>query len=825
MQKLVLKSLFFFIFSLLFTLAKAQVQHGGMPKLLSLEASFKNTVFTLKMPSFNLDSLQQEDAINDKLKSAFRFGFNHFFNIDLLNNATVYKTDTGAFYFTKIKSNKAVSLNFAFNKFVLPKGCQLFMVSNQLNYLGSFNYTNQQADSTFATDILFSDEVIFEIFIPNKVNKNDVQAKVFRVTHGYRDIVAHTVKSIGDAGLCNTNINCIDGDDWQKEKRAVVCIIQNGNEKCTGTLINNTLNDETPYLLTANHCGVFNSNLWVFRFNYESLGCFDTPLSTAQSLNGAQVMATNLNSDFALLKLNTTPPASYNVYYAGWDRLATAPNLCTTIHHPNGDIKKISVAGAAQSGSYNSAVCWQTGLWLKGNTEPGSSGCALFNQNHKIVGQLYGGPSGCNVVSSDRYDYFGRFDQSWDYSSSIDAQLKNWLDPLNTGVTSLNGFAPTGIYSLTASLNRIRGVEENAVICSSNLAINFFLTNEGNTTITHARVNIYLDNVKIDFVDFVGSLERFDSQQIFAPIIKNLSNGQHTLKLEIESINSITSFSATEFSLVEIHFKVALIDNSIPIPFLDTFSTSSAPSQWNISSPNPFLNWTKNPIIGADGENRGCYFVDNFSSTQNIMGMSTYLYSPILNFSNANAPILLSFDVAYAPKNSARQDSLLVYASTDCGTSFKSIYRTGYLELATAAASSNFFVPKNTEWNTISISLDKYNYASNVQLLFENKSGWGNVIYLDNVRVDAIVGIEESFKNNDVQIFPNPASDEITINTNIKVEKFKIYNQLGQPVLEGKVANNNTCNISTLQNGIYFIEVKLLNGKSTNKKIVIANSN
>ena len=43
----------------------------------------------------------------------------------------------------------------------------------------------------------------------------------------------------------------------------------------------------------------------------------------------------------ALLQLNTTPPASYNVFYTGWDA-APAATSATGIHHPSGDIKKIS---------------------------------------------------------------------------------------------------------------------------------------------------------------------------------------------------------------------------------------------------------------------------------------------------------------------------------------------------------------------------------------------------------------------------------------------------------------------------------------------------
>ncbi|MES2837041.1 MAG: T9SS type A sorting domain-containing protein [Bacteroidota bacterium] len=810
--------MFLFVFGLFS--AKAQIQHGGVPKLLSLDKLYCNSINTVKMPSFNLDSIKKEDAINDKVKGVFRFGFNHFVNVDLIAQATVLNTDTGSFYFTKIKSEDALSLNFAFNKFVFPKGSHLFIVAPNKTYLGSFNYLNQQSDSVLATDVLFTDEVIFEVFVPKTIELKNVKAQLFRITHGYRDFIEKTIKSLGDAGACNTNINCPDGDNWQLEKKSVACIIVNGNGKCTGTLLNNTSNDGTPYFLTANHCGAFNTNLWVFRFNYESTSCSNFPLTNAQSISGADVVSTNLNSDFALLKLSTTPPASYNVYYAGWDRGTTAPTECTSIHHPQGDLKKISFAGHGQANTYSSALCWQTGIWEKGNTEPGSSGCPLFNQNHNVVGQLYGGPSGCDVVSADKYDFFGRFDQSWDFGTTPDSQLKTWLDPTNTGATSIVGFAPSGVYSLTASLERLRGIDDNSVICSNNLSLSVFLVNDGNLEITNARINIFVDDVFFDYADYVGSLQRYWSVQRTLPTIKNLSNGAHKIKIVIESLNFSADFVFTESCSIEKQFTVSIEDNTVSVPYLETFQNSTTLGEWIVSSPNPFLNWERNAIVGAYGDNSGCFFADNYSSTQNSMGMSTYLYSPIFNFSNTTSNILLSFDVAHAPKNAARQDSLLVNLSTDCGATFKTIYRTGYTDLATANSTSNFYIPQADEWKTISLNLDEYAYVSNVQLLFENKSGWGNAIYLDNVRIDAVIGIDDNDLENDLQLYPNPASDIVIIKTKEKIESVKITNQLGQTVYSSNFTNSKTIDVSALKNGIYFVEV-VQRKKSITKKLLI----
>ncbi len=70
------------------------------------------------------------------------------------------------------------------------------------------------------------------------------------------------------------------------------------------------------------------------------------------------------------------------------------------------------------------------------------------------------------------------------------------------------------------------------------------------------------------------------------------------------------------------------------------------------------------------------------------------------------------------------------------------------------------------------------------------------------------VGIEEFKKETSIHIFPNPASNFITIITNKPFEQIKsieFYNSFGQIVLLPKQLNK--IDITELQNGLYFIKV------------------
>ena len=232
-------------------------------------------------------------------------------------------------------------------------------------------------------------------------------------------------------------------------------------------MINNVLEDETPYFLTADHATTScDPNLLVFWFNWEASGC-SNPLvqPTYQSISGATILAASAPTDMSLLELSATPPNSYSVYYSGWDISDSIPSFTTTIHHPSGDIKKISVDNDSPVHDYLSGVIsWKINSWDVGVTEPGSSGAALFDENKRIIGQLYGGTAACNGASiNGQSDYFGRLAHSW-YGNAPSQRLKDWLDPTNTGTTTIGGLDPnanSGMFAYDLEISSVYGIEDH----------------------------------------------------------------------------------------------------------------------------------------------------------------------------------------------------------------------------------------------------------------------------------------------------------------------------------------------------------------------------
>lgn len=169
------------------------------------------------------------------------------------------------------------------------------------------------------------------------------------------------------------------------------------------------------------------------------------------TVQGSTLKATFATSDFALLLLSEQPPDSYGVYYEGWSALDVAGDSSVGIHHPQGDIKKISFDfGTTQLTDYLGTTSGTTHIrivnWDDGTTEPGSSGSPLFNKNKQVVGQLHGGYASCTSITSD---WYGRFARSWLGGGSSGNSLKPWLDPDNTGAMTLDGFDPAHALAIT----------------------------------------------------------------------------------------------------------------------------------------------------------------------------------------------------------------------------------------------------------------------------------------------------------------------------------------------------------------------------------------
>lgn len=472
----------------------AQIEHGGTPLTIARGNELPPIEGTT-LPAPNLAELAAQDAVNDQDKGIpYRFGFNHAVDFDLGNSGTWGLLEDGTrVWRMEIECPGALSINFEFHDYHLPLGARVFVINGQGEHIGAFTHENS-VGGVLGVQPMRGDRIIVEYQVPAKGPIG--RLRIGQVTHGYRDVFSYA-RGLGDSGSCNNNVVCPEGDPWDDQIRSVAMIVVSGSGICTGTLLNNCAQNGTPYFLTARHClpnPVTNVSTWVFRFNWQSSVCgqnLNGP--TNQTVSGATHLVNSAGSDVALLQLSSAPPSNYGVYYSGWDRSGTAPTSSTCIHHPSGDIKKISFdVNAAVTATYGGATSWRILNWEDGTTEPGSSGSGLWNQDKRIIGQLYGGDANC---SNNVNDYFGKFSTSWSSLSTYLGSCGNTLDGWDPNAATL---------ALDAQVTAINGASGNN--CSGSISPTVTVRNGGLTTLTSFQLAWSISGGASGSIPWTGSL-------------------------------------------------------------------------------------------------------------------------------------------------------------------------------------------------------------------------------------------------------------------------------------------------------------------------------
>ncbi|MBK7337550.1 MAG: hypothetical protein IPJ00_15930 [Saprospirales bacterium] len=486
MKKLLVHAGFLFLLSAFSLPLSAQITSGGQPVF--LDDQFQMARGPIELSEYQLPSpdLEKYRLLNEQHPDNPLGAAPVKVSLNLENAGQWLELGNGdRLWLLKVKGVGAKGLAILYDDFYLPPGGKLFMYDPEgREILGAYDARHNKDSRRFVTGFVEGETAILEYYEP-KFQRGKGALSIFRIDYALSSDMLNRGAGFGfgESDSCQVNVNCPIGSIWQDEKRGVCrvrMVLEEGMGWCSGSLVNNANNDGTPYVLSGFHCQDGFTPLydfWRFDFHYEGEPCENPAQEPGYlSIIGCEQRAGRQESDFLLVELSIPVPLSFNVHFNGWNRTATPPSMGILIHHPKGDIKKISMDDDPLVVHPN-AINWSNGVitpanhHLKaildtGSFQPGSSGGPLFNGNGQIVGQLHGGFEGCEQVTV----FSGRFHLSWDAGATPAERLRDWLDPDNTGLMSLEGFqppAPTGISisgRVKTSYNN-KGVAGVTVVC------------------------------------------------------------------------------------------------------------------------------------------------------------------------------------------------------------------------------------------------------------------------------------------------------------------------------------------------------------------------
>lgn len=729
-----------------------------------------------KLASFDLKKLQNEDIINDKDKSKpWRFGHDIYVDHDF-NEVGKWTTLSNGDRIWRMSyySENATSLNFMFDVFKLPVGAKLYVYNDEKDdLLRPFTHNNNNPEEVLGTWLVTGDKAWIEYYEPaNAVG--EAKLTIGSVIHGYRTAETYQ-KALNDSGACNQDVDCditpsgadpygIDNVKENIKHASAMITVGGGTGICSGTLINNTSNDGTPYFMTANHCSGGEGS-WAFRFNWRSPNpsCSTTTNSTNgsynQTVSGSVVRASSSQSDMELVEITDTSFFSGNpdVVWVGWNRSTTqVPALNFGIHHPSGDIQKVcrdDDGATRQTISFNgnaNTQMWYITEWELGVTEPGSSGSGLFNQEGHLIGVLSGGGAACTGTSNNgQPDFYGRFGVAWGYGSTAATRVSDWLDPTNTGDVSIGQYPEVQIYDNDASVTLASG-GNNA--CYADFMPEVALINRGSLNLTSATITYSLDGGTDTVVNWTGSLANNAQVVVATPSYTNLAAGAHSFSVSVSSPNGVADENTANDTFA-LDFDVAPSFTTTEVVFNITTDNYGGETTWEL-----------------------------LDSSNNVVSSG-----PAVDYSN----------------NTSYQEIITIPTLDECYSfSIFDSYGDGIC----------------CSWGNGSYSLEDEN--GNIIISGGN---FGNSESVTFTAKDAL-SINDFSLESVVDFYPNPVNNNLNVvfnNINEDVQ-FEMYNALGQQISKGSFNTNtttHTISMSQYQSGIYFI--KLTSGsRSLTQKIV-----
>ncbi len=308
--------------------------------------------------------------------------------------------------------------------------------------------------------------------------------------------------------------------------------------------------------------------------------------------------------------------------------------------------------------------------------------------------------------------------------------------------------------------------------------------------------------------DFPGGTPSTSTVQ--NPVIVYNTPGIYTVSMT--AINAAGQDTKVRSNLITVSPATA----SLNVPFAEGFESLTFPgNNWLLQNSGGNA-WA----IGNSVAYSGSKSIRLLNFNGNSAGSVDAFIIPGIDLSNVTGTNL-NFKLSHAVKSTTGTDGLRIYASSDCGKIWSLRFAKTGTALATGGLVSTNYIPSGTpDWRDENTSLASTSISTkpNVMIKFEYTYDNGNNIYIDDINISGIVGInDQQIIDLNLNLYPNPSTGNSYIDFHLdhaqKVEVL-LKDVLGRTVnftnSEILDAGDHQIRIDTpLTEGIYFVILKM----------------
>lgn len=437
----------------------------------------------------------------------------------------------------------------------------------------------------------------------------------------------------------------------------------------------------------------------------------------------------------------------------------TSPFLINVTHSFNAEYTTVNVhveitAGADVAGTLKLQVA-VTEKEILFDTPPGSNGETEF---YGVMKKLL--PSATGTTTGAFYGGETKsFDLSWDMSNIYNLnniQIVAFMQDdatkkvLQAGVSSPAAGLPVVDYAANSV---------SAITCSSEYTPVVTVTNNSDAALTSLDVVYSIDGGAAATYPWTGSIAAGATGTISLPAATLVGAGAHDIEVEIVSVEDIDINMVND----NVASGISVLDVAVPSVVEGFVEATYPPANWAVDNLNDGTGWSRATGAGGYGETTTSTKADFY----NIAVGTFDLYLPKMDFTAFAGDLNLVFDRAYAMYNASFIDILRIEASEDCGATWDELYEKSGSDLNTAPNTTSLFKPDDDEWETDELDMSAYAGKSDVLVRFHAISGYGNNLYLDNIRLAAPTGIFNIPTLNQFELYPNPTSTSSVASFNL----------------------------------------------------------